>query len=220
MSHGGWAPITRRTAVTVDGESLDVTDLVLLGALRGEWPAFEREVALGLELERAHSDGVATEEVRHEATSFRYAHGLISAADFRRWLDARELTVRELSDVLGRRLLRAWGWGSDGPPATDEEVIRVLPAEAFCDGVLARLAEESVDRLVSGHLVPAIPPVDEDRVAELMPSVLRLRAVVPAGPSPDDLRARLSRLLALEDAFEQLRNAVAEPGAIATRGHR
>lgn len=137
MSHGGWAPITRKPAVTVDGASLDVADLVLLAVLTGDWAAFEREVALGPQLERDHPDAVADDDVRREATAFRYAHGLISAADFRRWLEARELTVGDLSGVLRRRLLRETGVRAEGPSASDEEVIGVLPAEAFCDGVLA-----------------------------------------------------------------------------------
>jgi hypothetical protein len=36
-------------------------------------------------LERDHPDAVSKDEVRREATAFRYAHGLISAADFRTW---------------------------------------------------------------------------------------------------------------------------------------
>ena len=84
---GGLAQITRCPAVTVDGQSLDVADLILLGVLTGEWPAFEDRVALGLRLEQTHPDGVDDDQVRAEATAFRYAHGLISAADFRRWLE-------------------------------------------------------------------------------------------------------------------------------------
>jgi hypothetical protein len=138
VSHGGWAPITGKAAVTVDGESLDVADLILLGVLTGEWPAFEDRVALGLELERAHPDDVPAEEVRREATAFRYAHGLISAADFRAWLEAHQMTVAGLSGVLRRRLLRARHVRSEGPAASEDEVIGVLWAEVFCDGVLAR----------------------------------------------------------------------------------
>ena len=80
----------------MDGESLDVADLIALGVITGEWPAFERAVALGLALERDHPDAVSGDEVRREATAFRYEHGLISAADFRTWLEARALSVGDL----------------------------------------------------------------------------------------------------------------------------
>jgi hypothetical protein len=223
MSHRGWAPITRRVAVTVDGESLDVADLVVLGVLTGDWPEFQDEVARGLGLERAHPDGVGAEEVRAEATAFRYAHGLISAADFRAWLEARELTVGELSDVLRRRLLRRDGRaGSEwcGPPASDEDVVGVLAAEAFCDGVLARLAERGVQWLAAGRLAAPgarVARAGDDRVDARLPSVLRVRDTVLDAFPTAEMRERLSRLLALELSLERLRRDVAEPGALARR---
>lgn len=175
----------------MDGESLDVADLIGLGVITGEWPVFERAVALGLALERDHPDAVSGDEVRREATAFRYAHGLISAADFRTWLEARELTVAELSGALRRRLLRRRGLEPAGAPVSEEEVVRVLPAEAFCDGVLARLAERGVDCLVAGRLAPSASPVGNGE--------------------------RESRLLSLERSLERLRHEVAEPGAVAAR---
>jgi hypothetical protein len=187
MSQGGWAQITGRLAVTVDGESLDIAELIELGGITGEWPAFEQRVALGLALERDHPDAVSEDDVRREATAFRYAHGLISAADFRSWLEARELTVRELSGALRRRLLRQQGLEPAGGPVSDEAVVTALPVEAFCDGVLVRLAERGVDCLAAGRLSPA-----EDREPE-------------------------SRLLSLERALERLRRDVAEPAAVAAR---
>jgi hypothetical protein len=217
MSHRGWAPITRRTAVTVDRESLDVADLVLLGVLTGEWPAFEDRVALGLELERAYPDAVSAEEVHLEATAFRYAHRLISAADFRRWLEARQITVGDVSGVLRRRLLRRDHPRSSGPPAGDREMIRVLSAEAFCDGVLARLGDRGVAHLAAGELVEAVPAGVDDRLEALMPSALRVGDVVLAELTPDELRDRLARLCSLERALERLRRDVAEPSALERR---
>jgi hypothetical protein len=185
--------------------------------LTGDWAAFEREVALGLELERDHPDAVADDDVRREATAFRYAHGLISAADFRRWLEARELTVGDLSGVLHRRLLRETGVRAEGPSASDEEVIGVLPPEAFCDGVLARLAGEAIDRLVAGHLVPGAPAMDDGRIERAVALVPQIRALLTAGLPANELRKRLARLIALDDALERLRGEVATPEAIAAR---
>lgn len=216
MSEGGWAPITRRAAVTVDDESLDIADLVLLGILAGDWPAFERQVALGLALERAHPDRVTAEDVRREATTFRYAHGLISAADFRRWLEAHQMTVGELSQVLRRRLLRQDDRDTHSLPRTDADVIRALLAEAFCDGVLARLAEHGVDQLVAGRLVPS-PLVGDDQLEQAMSSMTGVRAPVLSELGGAEVRARLSRLLSLRLALEQLRDDVADPSAIVRR---
>lgn len=203
----------------MDGDSVDVADLVLFGVLTGEWPAFEQAVALGLALERAHPDAVQADDVRREATAFRYAHNLISAADFRGWLEARELTVSEMSDVLRRRLLRRRQLGADGPPASDEDVIRVLPAEACCDGVLARLAEGAVDRLVANRLAVVAAP-GEAQIDELTASARLMRGVVASRLGADEQRSRLSRLLALDAALDQLRRDVAAPAAIADRMRR
>jgi hypothetical protein len=222
MGQGGWAHITREVAVTVERASLDGVDLILLGVITGEWPAFERQVALGLELESAHPDAVDADDVRREATAFRYAHDLISAADFRRWLETRELTVRDVSDVLRRRLLRRQGRAgaqSEGPdPAADgEDVIRVLPAEAFCDGVLTRLVERGIAWLAAGQLAPSALTPDEDRLEEPTRIAPTLHALVGADASAPQVRARLSRLLSFQLALEQLRHELAEPSAIARR---
>lgn len=217
MSHGGWAPVMQRVAVTVNGESLDVADLVLLGVLTGEWPAFEDRVALGLELERVHPDEVPAEAVRREATAFRYAHGLISAADFRNWLEARQMTVGQLSGVLRRRLLCQQYSRSERAPASDEEVIGVLAVEALCDGVLARLGDRGIERLAAGQLVQAIPSGEPDRREALMPSPLPVRGGVLAGVTAVELRERVSRVLSLEEALERLRREVAEPSALGRR---
>jgi hypothetical protein len=220
MGQGGWADITLEVAVTVEGESLDGADLVLIGVITGEWPDFEREVALGLELENADPDQVDTDDVRREATAFRYAHGLISASDFRQWLEARELTVRELSDVLRRRLLRGkerTGSTLDGSPTADSELIRVLPAEAFCDGVLARLAERGIEWLAAGQLAATSGVPGEDELDERARAALSVRALEGAGLDASQVRTRLSRLLSLQLALAQLRCDVAEPSAIARR---
>jgi hypothetical protein len=228
MSHGGWAPTTQGMAVTVDGESLDVADLILLGVLTGEWPAFEHRVGLGLELERANPGGVAEDAVRREATAFRYAHGLISAADFRGWLEERQLNVSDVSGVLRRRLLRvdhpdpngpatADDPRPHGPSAADEEVVAVLPAEAFCDGVLARLADLGVERLVAGQLVEVVPPADPGGVESALASLPGLRVPLVDELGDAELQTRLSRLVSLGLALEQLRREVAEPRAIGRR---
>lgn len=217
MSQGGWAQITSREAVTVDGDSVDVADLVLIGVLTGEWPAFEQAVALGLALERAHPDVITADEVRGEATAFRYAHRLISAADFRAWLAARELTVRELSDALRRRLLRRRELGADGTVVSDEDIIGVLPAEAYCEGVLARLADCAVDWLVAGQLVGPMASVEPGQLERAMSLAAGLRAPLLAGREAIELADRLRRLLGLAQAVEQLAEHVAAPAELARR---
>ena len=69
-------------AVSLEDHTLDVADLLLLGLLMGSWGEFERGFGRRIELEAEHGDSVDGAEIRAEATAFRYAHGLISAADF------------------------------------------------------------------------------------------------------------------------------------------
>ena len=106
MSGMGLSDLLSTVAVTVGAESLETIDLVLLGVLDGDWTKFEGEVARGLALDAAHGERVTKDEVRAAATLFRYERGLISAADFRQWLELRGITNGEVSGVLRRLLLR------------------------------------------------------------------------------------------------------------------
>lgn len=202
----------RRTAVTVDDDTLDVVDLVLLGTMGGEWPAFERRVATGLALERQCGEGIAKAQISEAATEFRYANRLISAADFLAWLKARQMTLEEFSGVLRRRLLVSAH--ESRLPEGDEDIATVLAPEAYTDGILGRLADRALELLVAGRLAPVSEPPGADAPVE---QALAVRAPGIAALGPVELRRRLTRLLALENSLIRLREQVAEPDAIARR---
>lgn len=210
MSTGGFVELIGRTAVTVEGDALDVADLVLLGTMGGEWPAFERRVAAGLALEREHGDSIVKPQVSEAATEFRYAHHLISAADFLAWLKPRRMTLEDFSGVLRRRLLVS----AHEPqlPEGDEDIAAVMAAEAYCDEILGRLADRAQELLVAGQLAPAS---DAPEAGPHVERALALRAPGMAALGPDELRRRLSRLLALEDSLARLREMVTDPATLA-----
>ncbi len=205
--------------MTVDGDTLDVADVILLGMLSGEWAAFERQVELGLALEHGQPEAVTKDEVRREATGFRYAHGLISAADFLRWLEDRGMSVDELSQVLRRRLLRQRHEAPAGAPAAAEEIGSVLAGEAYCDGILGRLTELGVSRLVAGRLAgPAVPAgLASERLEQALAVAQGVRAPGIAELGEEQLRRRLERLIAFELALVALRDAVADQRSVARR---
>lgn len=225
MSSGGFAEITRCFAVTVDGDTLDVADVILLGVLNGDWPAFERQVELGLALEHAQPEAATKDEVRHEATAFRYAHRLISAADFRRWLEDRGMSVKDLSGALHRRLLRGRIGATGSVASSNADPSPVLPAEVYCDGILARLTDLALARLVAMQLAGAAlagaggteATNRTDRLDQVLAVAQAVRAPGIAELGDEELRRRLSRLIFLESALAALRDAVADPGAVARR---
>lgn len=221
MSSGGFTEITRCSAVTVDGDTLDVADVILLGVLNRDWPAFERQVELGLALEHAQPEAVTKDEVRREATAFRYAHSLISAADFLRWLDDRGMSVGELSQVLRRRLLRQLYEAPAGAAVAAEEIGSVLAGEAYCDGILGRLTELAVSRLVAGRLAgsdPADPAgLGSERLEQALALAYGVRAPGIAELGEEQLRRRLERLIAFELALVALRDAVADQRSVVRR---
>jgi hypothetical protein len=207
--------IARRPAVTVDGESLDGADLILIGILAGEWLPFEARVQRGLELESREPDAITGEDVRREATAFRQGRALISAADFRAWLGARGLTVADVSGVLRRRLLRQEHDSS--AIAGDAGINGVLAAEAYCDGVLQRAADVAIRWLAAGKIVGARDAASARRLDDALTWARAAQAAAIATLTDSELRARLERLLSLREALERLRGEVADPVAVERR---
>jgi hypothetical protein len=216
----GLAAIGDRSAVEVDGDAVDVADLVLLGTLTGEWLEFDREVSRGLELDRSHAEDVSGEELRREATIFRYERSLISAADLRSWLHEREMTVGELSAVLRRRLLRREHPHSQPPPSGPDGRAAVIRPEAYCDGVLGRLAQAAVARLAAARLAGSESTPDAadlEQLPQMAAIVLDLPGTGLDSLGPVELGRRLQRLLSLESALSRLREQISSGQAVARR---
>jgi hypothetical protein len=212
-----WSALLQHPAVRFEDERLDVCDLVLLGLLTGPWRRFADVARHGLALELADDEPLAAADVRAAATAFRYARGLVSAAEFTAWLRERDLTLSEVSDALARQLRVQRAAGDDARRARGEDLAGVLRVDALCDGVLAALAEAAIDRLAAAHRLGERAPADgaPDRTEAAITQALRDQAAGLATLGEAELRRRLRRVAALDAALSQLREEVAEPEAIA-----
>ncbi len=219
-----WTALLGRPAARVQSELVDVCDLVLLGILTGAWERFTDGVRRGLALTGDAPGAVTAADVRAAATTFRYAHGLVSAAEFTTWLRERELTLGDLSAALARRVTEEREQTDVGERAGDAELASVLRVEAYCRGALQALAEAAIDRLAAadrlGERAPGRPP--PERVEAGLAGALGEEAAGLRTFGEADLRRRLERLAALDDALWQLRDEIATPEAIdhCLAGHR
>jgi hypothetical protein len=212
--------ILKSDAVSFEEERLDVADLVLLGLMGNAWARFERDVSRGLALQRSGHVAISPQELKASATEFRYQRRLLSASEFRSWLAARSLTVAELSGVLARTLLRG--------RTHDEDVVKVevsagelaaaLRAEALCSGIFKTLANMAIERMAAAHRLGRLGrEVVDERVGATLLDAIGLHAAGVAALGEDELRRRLLRLWAYEDALVALREQVAEPVALRRR---
>ena len=213
-----------RVAISLTDATLDVIDLVLLGTLRGDWLELEQHAREGLALSEHPGRAVPGDtDVHAAATAFRYAHDLISAEEFLKWLRERGLTVADLAGFLRRRLLREAATSSDAatapaPSAVDDErLAEILWTEAICSGRLASLAAAAGDLLVAGVLAARR---DAGRVTRRdVPSDVLDRAASDAASgladrSRAELETRLARLDELQLAMARLRDELDEPAAL------
>lgn len=219
-----WLALLERPAARVENERVDVCDLLLLGILTGAWERFTDGVRRGLALARDAPDAVTAADVRAAATAFRYARRLVSAAEFTTWLRERELTLDQLSAALARQVAEERERDDDGERADDAALAAVLRIEAYCRGALEALADAAIDRLAAadrlGGRAPGQPPLE--RVEAGLARALADGAAGLATLEEAELRRRLRRLVALDDALWQLREEIASPEAIdrCLAGHR
>jgi hypothetical protein len=218
----GLSDLFHRVAVSVGEDSLQTIDLVLLGVLSGQWLEFERELRIGLALADAHGDTVTREVIRAEATLFRYERNLISATEFRQWLEVRGLSTGDVSEYLRRLVLRRERRDVSVATTGGDEVAAVIRAETLCDGILAQLMDDAVVLLAAGQmdtepadlasLEPADPAsldptaLDPERSARAVLAAGSLDALRGASPGPEELRARVLRLASLEDCARRVRD--------------
>lgn len=204
----GLSDLFDRVAVSVGEDSLQTIDLILLGVLDGRWIEFERELRGGLALADALGETVTREVIRAEATLFRYERNLISAAEFRQWLELRGLSTGDVSEYLRRLVLRRDGQDFSVAATDEDGVAAVIRAETLCDGILAQLMDDAVVLLAAGqmHPGPAEPAaLDSERSARAALAAGSLDALRGASAGPDELRARLLRLASLQDCARRLR---------------
>ncbi|MFZ0043588.1 MAG: hypothetical protein WAK93_19930 [Solirubrobacteraceae bacterium] len=216
-----------RVAVSFSEATVTVLDLVLLGMLRGDWWELERRARRGLALRREGGNPVTKADLHAAATSFRYAHDLVSAEDFQNWLRERGIGVGDLAAYLQRTLLQAGAADESGgtpavqaDPDDERELAQALWAEAICSGTLAALATAAGDLVVAESAVAgAEAEVEGTRQTDVPSDILERAATdaasgVAARPG-EDLHERLARLAGLQLAMARLRTEVAEPEALA-----
>lgn len=200
--------------MSLDEEFLDVADLILLGILRGTWQDFEHDVRVGVALERERAEAVDDDDVRKAATAFRYRHRLVSAADFRAWLDERSLRVTQFSGVMRRSLLRERLGGADASPVRSEEVASALWPEVVCHGVLRELAEAGAACLVAAQVTAAQTVGAPEAVLSVLDWVAARDTAGLAALGKSSLRARLERLVGCESALRRLEGSLAHDGSL------
>ncbi|HEX4108239.1 MAG TPA: hypothetical protein VHX88_08910 [Solirubrobacteraceae bacterium] len=82
-------------AFSFDGESFDYGDVIRAATAWGEWASLERALA--------EPPGEAEVDLRSAIIAFRRARGLLSADDYRRWLETRSLSTDDVdAHLLGR----------------------------------------------------------------------------------------------------------------------
>ena len=203
------ADIIGREVVRLEGERLDVGELMMLGMSTGAWQRFERDVARGVALELG-ATSLDRKQVSARATAFRRARRLLSAAEFTAWLAARTLTLDDLSGVLGRALLRDLS-APDGvtePEVTAEQLDDVMYAEAVCGGLLDDLAVAALARLAAAHrlgLSPDGTDAEAGRIGALVNDARAHPATGLATVGDPELERAAGRIVALEDALVRTR---------------
>jgi hypothetical protein len=208
-------PLLMHPAVRFGDHQHDMADLVLVGILTGEWPALEETVGRGLALEAVRTERPDREELERAIAEFRYERRLIAAAEFEAWLAQRSLRLADIAAVLRRRWLCGRFADATAPPATPEDVVAAIRAEALCDGTFVRCAK-ALRAWHAASLSDAAQAANPARVDELAEAALASPAGL-AAPGADELRRRAAVLVALEASYDRFRAVALSNGAIDAR---
>ncbi|MBV9094837.1 MAG: hypothetical protein JO132_13330 [Streptosporangiaceae bacterium] len=185
------------TIVTVGGRDWTGRDLVTAGALSGRWCTLEANLVRGLACLEDRTP--PREPVQVALRDFRYARRLLSADEFTAWLLQRELTLKELTGAIERKLARKHGGGTR--VADRHSALAALPAEAVYTGALLDCAEWLADRIVC---LEDLPP-REVKPAALEQLLDRERKLIVFDATADtdrDRRARAELVLAASAAYD------------------
>jgi hypothetical protein len=142
------------TMFTIHDTEFGWEEIVIAAEVWGEWQPFVEQTRQSLCCLRLATDTdqlPAESETRAAATSFRYAHNLISAEETLNWLNARGLTVEDWMDYLRARLLRErWEHRLDeiteSAPTSDEESDEAVKIHAICADKLIEWARKLAGR--------------------------------------------------------------------------
>lgn len=204
-------------------------DVVIAGALWGEWAAVVERARAGLlALEReAESEEplVGDDEVESATDQFRYAKDLVSVDDTEKWLatwglDAEQWLTWIRADLLKKKALEEGTPRefAEEPENGDEELESAVHAEAVCSGALSRLANQlaarvAIDRKVAAAEGGAIAA--ETAAPDELPP-LDFEHLLPDFP-PEDAAARAREIARLDCVFRGFRDRVVTPEAMTAR---
>lgn len=216
--------LTGEPVFVTGGRTYFWEDVILAGAIWGDWARLERELRLGIALlaRVAAEDAAPT---RHELdaaiTSFRYERNLISAQETREWLSRWALRPDDWFGYLRRQLVRTRmpnGCGiceeSDDAPLWTP--LRMLYVESVCSGTLERLARELAVHAACLALdaLTDLDDSDADRMPWLDVDAV-LQNACRLGVSPARGRERLSLLAKAERSYCAFRARALSPAALA-----
>jgi hypothetical protein len=202
--------LLEQVVFSVGGSDYVWKDVVQAGERWGDWDRLcgraKEDIACLARLDDEAEEPLTTEEVESAANEFRYARDLVSAEETERWLEKWGLTVESWMDWIRSSLLRR-KWSGQMPdllseyPAADEDLERLLQAEAVCSGDLARLAYELAGRA-------AIREKENER--------LKAKNSDREGgnPEPHESGDPSDGFARLEESFRRFRDRVLSPEAI------
>jgi hypothetical protein len=190
-------------------------DVALAAMARGEWAAFERQLAHGLAaLARAEAEDLypSPEALDDAAAAFRYERDLLAASEINDWLERCGLSVDDWTSYLARDLLRrqwhdALDHTLDWYPPSPDQLVAAAFAEGVCSGAFDDFEETCAARVAlasSRPLTVDVAPAgseDVSRVADAHPLWLSARA-------RDDVHVRLERVLTIEARFARAAHEV------------
>lgn len=195
-------------------------DVVLAAVLRGDWRELAETVRWGLAcVERAERTGRPSgADDAAAAAEFRYARGLLRAADTHAWLARRDVTPRAWMAYLRRARLRALPWGpADGSsphaPMSDDAVAGAIMCEGACSGMLLRLARRLAARAAVSDAYPDDAADDEaDALLARLHGALATATLPPLDPTRCEERAPF--VVRAELALRRARGRVVTPRAV------
>ncbi len=201
-------------------------DVILAGALWGEWNALETHLTQGLAcLKHMSATGkqIAPAAVEAAAADFRYERDLVAAADAEAWLATWGLSAEDWMAYIRRTLLeKRWAdtVTSFAPmyPVSAAEVAAAMHSEMVCSGAIRRVAKRlsaraaMYDFLTSRSEGWLEDESDAEREMQRFPAGIAEHGIF--GVSAERCRLRVPLVASLEAAFRSFREAVLTPRAL------
>ena len=201
-------------------------DVVLAGALWGEWQALEPHVTQRLTwLKHMSATGreVAQSAVEAAAADFRYERDLVAAADAEAWLARWELSAEEWMGYIRRSLMpKRWAESaaalSPEHPVEADEVAGAMQAEMVCSGATQRVTKRVAARAAMYDFLTSRPAGWPEAESEGEREMQRFPAGIAEhgtlGVSAERCRERIPVVAKLEAAVSAFRNTVLTPRAL------